>query len=93
MNDDPKRAEDPNLNGAILVECKALKNVASSAAESETGGVFHNAQKAIPIRHILAELGHQQPPAPIKTDNSTTTGFANNNIHQKRSKSWDMKYH
>ena len=81
MNDDPKRAEDPNLNGAILVECKALKNAASSAAESETSGIFYNDQKAIPMRHILAELGHQQLPTPIKTNNSTTTSFANNNIY------------
>ena len=38
-------------------------------------------------------FGHQQSPTPIKSDNSTTTGFVNNNMHQKRSKSWDMKYY
>ena len=93
LNDDPIRVKHPDINGAILVECKALRHVVSSAAEAETAGVFHNAQVAIPIRYILQQLGHPQPPTPIKTDNSTATGFVHNNIHQKRSKSWDMRYH
>ena len=29
----------------------------------------------------------------IHTDNSTTTGFVNNNIKLKKSKAWDMKLH
>ena len=93
LNDDPNRVPHPTINGAILVECKTLKHVVSSAAEAETAGVFYNAQKAIPIRYILEQLGHQQPPTPLKTDNSTALGFVRNNIHQKRSKSWDMRYH
>jgi len=31
------------MNGAILITCKGLKGVVSSAAEAETGGIFHNA--------------------------------------------------
>ena len=93
LNHHPKRIPHPDVNGAILVECKALKHVVSSAAEAETAGVFHNAQIAIPIRYMLEQLGHPQPPTPIKTDNSTATGFVYNNIHQKKSKSWDMRYH
>ena len=65
----------------------------SSAAEAEVGGVFHNAQVAIPIRTLLKALHHPQPPTPIKTDNSTAYSFIYNNIHQKRSKSWDMRYY
>ena len=38
-------------------------------------------------------MGHPQPPTPIKTDNSTTAGFANKNIQLKKSKSWDMRMH
>ncbi len=38
-------------------------------------------------------MGHPQPPTIINTDNSTTTGFVNNNIQMKRSKSWDMRLH
>ena len=83
----------PPLNGAIFIECKILKNTVSSAAESETGGVFHNCQNAIPFRRTLEELGHPQHATPIKTDNSTSAGFCNQTIKEKRSKSWDMRYH
>ena len=30
---------------------------------------------------------------PIKIDNSIALGFVHNNIYQKRSKAWDMRYH
>ncbi len=45
----------PMPNGCILVECQGLRNVISSATEAETGGTFHNAQKAIPICHDLLQ--------------------------------------
>ena len=47
----------------------------------------------MPLRHVLTEMGHPQPPTIIHTDNTTTTGFANDNIQLKRSKSWDMNLH
>ena len=31
----------PQLNGAILIEYKTLRHVVASAAEVETGGIFH----------------------------------------------------
>ena len=81
------------INGALLVECKALRHVVASSAEAETAGIFHNAQVAVPIRYMLEQLGHAQPPTRIKTDNATASGFVHDNITQKRSKSWDMRYH
>ena len=89
----PSKNTTTRLNGAIHVECKTLRHVVSSAAEAEIAGVYHNAQTAIPMRTILEALGHSQPPTPIKTDNSTANGFIHDNIHQKRSKSWDMRYY
>ena len=82
LSDHPNITKHLKLNGAILVECKTL----SSSAESEVAGIYHNAGMAIPIRHILKALNHPQPPTPLKTDNSTATGFVYDNIHQKRSK-------
>ena len=41
---------------------------------------------------MLQQLGHSQTPTPIILDNSTTANFIKNNITQKRSESWDMKY-
>ena len=45
-------------NGPILTECCTICHVVSSAAEAETTALFHNAQTARPIRHILNGLGH-----------------------------------
>ena len=89
----PTPTQHPTVNGAILIECKTLRHVVASAAEAETAGVFHNAQMAIPRRTVLHALGHVQPPTPLKTDNSTTSGFIHNNIHLRKAKSWDMRYH
>ena len=89
----PKRTKQPFLNRAVLVEYKTIRHVVSSAAETETAGLFHNAQVTIPIRRILEILQHSQPPTPTKTDNSIANGFIHDNIQQKRSKSWDMRYH
>ena len=76
-----------------MVEYKTLRRVVSSAAESETGGIFHDAQVEIPIRTLLHKLNHPQPPTPIKTDNSTACRFIHNNIYQKSSECWDMRYY
>ena len=83
----------PTINGAIHIECKILRHVVSSTAEAKVGSVFHNYQIAIPIRTLLHTLNHPQPPNPAKKDNSTDVGFVHENIHQKRSKSWDMMYY
>ena len=88
-----KLPTNPIPNGSILIECKTLRHVVASAAEAEVGGLFHNAQMAIPIRNMLEQLGHPQPPTPIKTDNSTADSFVHDNIHLKRSKSWDMRFY
>ena len=81
------------VNGALLVECKTLRHVVASSAEAETACIFYNAQVAVPLRYMLEQLGHPQPPTKIKTDNATASGFVHANITQKRSKSWDMRYH
>ena len=93
LSNHPTPQHQANLNGSILVECKTLRHVVSSAVEAEVGGIFHNAQTTIPIRTLLQALGHHQPPTPIKTDNATANGFVHDNIYKKRSKSWDMRYY
>ena len=42
---------------------------------------------------MLEVLNHPKPATHIKTDNSTATGFLHKNTNQKRSNSWDMRYH
>jgi len=81
----------PRPNGAILTECNTLRSVMTSAAEAETITVFNNGKSAIPIRITAEELGHIQPAATFKTDNSTCDGILNATMRQKRSKHYDMK--
>jgi hypothetical protein len=88
-----KPPEKDTLNGSILNVAAVIKNVVASAAESEVGACFHNAQSGAPLRVTPTELGHTQPPTPLQTDNYTAFGIVNETIKQKRSKSMDMIYH
>jgi hypothetical protein len=88
-----KPPEQETLNGSILNVAAVIKNVVASAAESEVGACFHNAQSGAPLRVTLTKLGHTQPPTPLRTNNSTAYGIVNETIKQKRSKAMDMRYH
>jgi hypothetical protein len=88
-----KFPEQDTLNGSILNVASVIKNVVASAAESEVGACFHNAQSGAPLRVTLTELGHTHPPTPFRTDNSTPFGILNETTKQKLSKSMDMRYH
>jgi hypothetical protein len=80
-------------NGAILIISKVFKHVMSSAAESEIGAVSINAKEGAVLRTTLEELGHKHPPTPMETDNTTTTGYSNGTIKQKRTKAMDMQFY
>jgi hypothetical protein len=81
------------FNGPIFVLAKIIKNVMASAAEAETGGLFMNAQEAVPERITAEELGHIQPATPLETDNSTADGIMNKTVKQKQSKAMDMRFY
>ena len=93
LSEHPKLLKHPMLNAAILVECKMIKHVVSSAAEAKVACLFHNTGKALEIKQILTELGHPQPHTPIKRDNTIAATFVYDDVHQKRSKTWDMRYY
>jgi hypothetical protein len=88
-----KAPQQDKLNGFIINVASVIKNVVASVAESELGACFHNSQSGAPLRVTLAELGHIQPPMPLRTDNSTAFGILNETVKQKRSKAMDMRYH
>jgi hypothetical protein len=88
-----KPPEHDKLNGSILNVTSIIKNVVASAAESEVGACFHNAESGAPLRVTLTELGHTQPPTPLRTNNSTAFGILNETIEKKRSKAMDIRYH
>ena len=93
LHNQPTSTPHPTLNGAILVECTTLRHVVSSAAEAEAGALYHNARVTLPLKQLLEQIRHPQPPISITTDNSTAHHFVYDNIHQKRSKSWDMRFY
>jgi hypothetical protein len=88
-----KPPKQDKMNGTILNVTSVIKNVVAYAAESKVGACCHNAQSGAPLRVTLTELGHTQPPTPLRTDNSTAFGIFNETIKQKRSKAMDMRYH
>jgi hypothetical protein len=83
----------PPNNGAVHNVAQIINAVMSSAAEAELGALYINAREAVPMRVTLAEMGHQQPPTPIQTDNTTAIGVVTNNIQPKRTKAMDMRFH
>ncbi len=85
--------EDPIDNGAVLNLAQLIKAIMSSAAEAELGALYINAHKAVPQWRTLEEMGHKQPPTPMKTNNTTAVGIENNNIQPKRTKAMDMRFH
>jgi hypothetical protein len=88
-----KSPQQDTLNSSILNFASVIKNLVALAAELEVGACFHNAQSGAPLRVTLTELGHIQPPTPLRKDNSTAFGILNETIKQKRSKAMDMRYH
>jgi hypothetical protein len=52
----------------------------SSAAEAEFGPLSLNVKEARLLRTTSEELGDQQPPTPLHTDNTTVKGYSNDII-------------
>jgi hypothetical protein len=88
-----KSPQEDNLNGSILNVASVIKKLVTSAAESELGACFQNAQSGAPLRVTLTEVAHIQPPTPLRTDKYTAFGILNETIKEKRSKSMDIRYH
>ena len=86
LSDNPTNSHTPAPNGPILTECQTIRHVVASSAEAETSALFHNAQTAIPICHVLAALGHPQPLTPFKTDNAAANAFVSKDMRHKKSK-------
>jgi hypothetical protein len=81
------------MNGAIVVPCKDMQEVLSSASDSELAALFYNGKEGAPLRITLKELGHKQPPTAMVTDNSTASGIANKSVKQKRSRAMNMRFY
>jgi hypothetical protein len=65
----------------------------SSAVETELGALFINANTAVLMRKMLAELGHPQPRTPMQTNNVTAHVLLTNKKLPKALKAMDMHFH
>ena len=83
----------PTAIGILLVVCKIIHNIMASAAEAEYGTILVNAQKAVPIRTTLTEMGWKQGPTAIQVDNSTAVGITTKDFRQNKSKAMDMRFY
>jgi hypothetical protein len=57
-----KSPEQGTLNGSILNVAAVIKNVVASAAESEVGACFHNAQSGAPAQSHTHQAGSHTTP-------------------------------
>jgi hypothetical protein len=89
----PSNKSDHKGNGPLLGVAKIIRNVMASAAEAEVGALFYNCKEAVPIRIMLAEMGHSQPATPVQVDNTTAVAIANQTCKQVRSKAIDMRFY
>ena len=80
------------INAPTHVEASILRNVMSSASESEIAGGFVNARMAVELRIMLMEVGHTQPKTPLELDNTTAFGTLTKQLIPKRSKAIDMRF-
>ena len=70
-----------------------IKHVMSSATEEDLAELYIMAREAVYIRIILEEMGHNQPPTPLQTENSMAEAVVNSKIQPKQTKQTDMRFH
>ena len=62
-------------------------------AKEEVGGMFRNGQTAVPLIITIHEIGFNQTPNPLKTDNSAAESIVTATARQKISKAMDMRFY
>ena len=72
----PMQEIPPDI-GPVHVECSIMRNVTASSMEAELGGLFEKCQKATSMSTALADIGHQQPPTPVATENTAANSTVN----------------
>jgi hypothetical protein len=92
MGSIPKGNKPIVLNEAFHTSTTDTRIVMVSAAEAELGALFHNCQTGIIFGKTLANLGHPQPKTPVRCDNATTVGIANNTVKRQQSRSMEMRF-
>ena len=85
-------SDETPFNAPVEVVSSVTKVVATSAAEAEYLGLYHNAQVAGRLRATLTGLGYPQQATPLKTDNECAQGLIDGARQAKRTKALLMRY-
>ena len=83
----------PPNNGAVLNISQIMKTIMSLVEEAEIGAMYVNAREAFLAQKNLNEMGHHQPRTPMQTDNTAAHSIVTNNVHPKRTKEMEMRFH
>ena len=83
----------PHNNGDILNIAHIIKHVMTSATEAELAALYIMAREAVYMRIIIEEMGHNQPPTPLQTDNVMAEAVINGKVQLKQTKAMDMRFH
>ena len=83
----------PLYNVPVHVECSIMRNVMASDTEAELGRLFGNYQRVTFTRTVLAEMGHQQSPTPLETDNTVANIIVNGMAKKKISQAIDIIFY
>ena len=83
----------PGNNGAALNIAHIIKHVMTPATESELAALYIMVNEAVYIIIIYEEMGYEQPPTPLQTDNAMVDAVCNGRIQPKRTKAMDMRFH
>jgi len=87
-------AQNPDvLNAPVLCTSTILDVVVAAATEAEYGAAYLNTKQTAPIRGVLHDMGHTQPPTPMFIDNKAAEGIANDTVTMRHSKAMDMRFH
>ena len=80
-------------NGAVHVMSTVMRQVLSSATETEVGTTFYGCQYVVPLRNTFTNLGHVQGATLIITDNECCEGILNNTVKKRRLKAMDIRFY
>jgi hypothetical protein len=81
------------INGPVESCSSIISVVCASAAEAEYAALYETARLLLPMRQYLTELGYPQPATLILCDNAVAVKLANDNLVEKKSKTFDKRFH
>ena len=81
------------INGPVESCSSIISVVCESTAEAEYAALYETARLLLPMRQYLTELGYPRPATLILCDNAVAVKLVNDNLVEKKCKTFDMRFH